>query len=211
MARQWATLARTWLSMTRAPAMVGQRDEKDKPISALSLEATRHSAPATRRAVLTALAQAPAGTAPDPEKVLELLAWQAPGGSRALPVGGAAMLGVSDKIKAKGKEVASRLLEAAAEDIEYKDGQFRIVGTDRRASLWDVAEAAADPDLLPEGASVGLNEQYTRQPEAATFPNGCHLIEVEVDPDTGMVHIDRYVVVDDFGAVINPIRVDETL
>jgi len=127
------------------------------------------------------------------------------GGSRALPVGGAAMLGVSDKIKAKGKEVASRLLEAGVEDIEYKDGQFRIVGTDRRASLWDVAAAASDPKLLPQGASLGLDEQYTRQPEAATFPNGCHIIEIEIDPDTGSVHIDRYVVVDDFGAVINPL------
>ncbi len=127
------------------------------------------------------------------------------GGSRALPVGGAAMLGVSDKVKAKGKEVASRLLEAAAEDIEYKDGQFRIVGTDRRASLWDVAAAANDPKMVPEGAGPGLDEQYHRQPEAATFPNGCHLIELEVDPDTGSVHIDRYVVVDDFGAVVNPL------
>ncbi|MGH7004587.1 MAG: xanthine dehydrogenase family protein molybdopterin-binding subunit, partial [Alphaproteobacteria bacterium] len=127
------------------------------------------------------------------------------GGSRALPVGGAAMLGVSDKVKAKGKDVASRLLEAAVEDIEYKDGQFRIVGTDRRASIWDVAEAATDPDMLPEGAAVGLDEQYTRQPEAPTFPNGCHIIEVEIDPDTGMVRIDRYTVVDDFGAIINPL------
>ena len=127
------------------------------------------------------------------------------GGSRALPVGGAAMLGVSDKIKAKGKEVASRLLEAAVEDIEYKDGQFRIVGTDRRASLWEVAAAANDSAMVPEGATPGLDEQYVRQPEAPTFPNGCHLIEIEVDPDTGSVVIDRYVVVDDFGAVINPL------
>lgn len=127
------------------------------------------------------------------------------GGSRALPVGGAAMLGVSEKIKTKGKEVASRLLEAAVEDIEYKDGQFRIVGTDRRASLWDVAAAAGDPKMVPDGATAGLDDQFVRQPEAATFPNGCHLIEVEVDPDTGSVHIDRYVVVDDFGAVINPL------
>jgi carbon-monoxide dehydrogenase large subunit len=127
------------------------------------------------------------------------------GGSRALPVGGAAMLGVSEKIKTKGREVASRLLEAAIEDIEYEDGEFRIVGTDRRASLWDVAKAARDPDMLPEGASVGLDEQYTRQPEAPTFPNGCHIVEVEIDPDTGAVHVDRYAVVDDFGAVINPL------
>ncbi|MCW5771706.1 MAG: xanthine dehydrogenase family protein molybdopterin-binding subunit [Rhodospirillaceae bacterium] len=127
------------------------------------------------------------------------------GGSRALPVGGAAMLGVSDKIKAKGKEVASRLLEAAVEDIDYKDGQFSIVGTDRRASLWDVAAAAQDAANLPEGAAPGLDEQFTRTPEAPTFPNGCHIIELEIDPDTGTVLIDRYTVVDDFGAVINPL------
>jgi hypothetical protein len=78
MARQWATLARTWLRMNRAPALVGQRDDKDKPISALSLEATRGSAPATRRAVLTVLADALPGTAPGSDAVIELLAWQAP-------------------------------------------------------------------------------------------------------------------------------------
>jgi carbon-monoxide dehydrogenase large subunit len=127
------------------------------------------------------------------------------GGSRALPVGGAAMLGVSDRIKAKGKEVASRLLEAAVEDIEYRDGHFSIVGTDRRTSLWDVAAAARDSWNLPDGAAPGLDEEYTRQPEAATFPNGCHIVELEVDPDTGAVRIDRYTVVDDFGAVINPL------
>ncbi len=121
------------------------------------------------------------------------------GGSRALPVGGAAMLGVAEKIKTRGRDTASRMLEAAAEDIEFKDGTFRIAGTDRSATLWEVAREAA------ERVDGGLNDTFTREPQASTFPNGCHIVELEVDPDTGAVQLDRYTVVDDFGAVINPL------
>ncbi len=123
------------------------------------------------------------------------------GGSRALPVGGAAMLGVSDKIKAKGRDIAGRLLEAAAEDIEFADGLFRVAGTDRSVTLWEAAKAAGE-----HGDS--LDDAFTREPPAQTFPNGCHIVELEVDPDTGTVHLDRYTVVDDFGAVINPLTLE---
>ncbi|WP_178130375.1 molybdopterin cofactor-binding domain-containing protein [Reyranella sp. CPCC 100927] len=127
------------------------------------------------------------------------------GGSRASPVGGAAMLGVSDKIIAKGKLVAATVLEASTGDIEYKDGSFAIVGTDRRLSLFETAKASRDGKNLPSGEAPGLDDAFTREDSQPTFPNGCHICELEVDPDTGTVSIHRYTVVDDFGAVMNPL------
>jgi carbon-monoxide dehydrogenase large subunit len=127
------------------------------------------------------------------------------GGSRSIPVAGAAVQGVSDKIIAKGKQVAAHVLEAAAGDIEYRDGEFRIVGTDRRLTLFDAARAAKDPKNLPAGEKPGLDDDFTRNPEAATFPNGCHICELELDPDTGKTEIVRYTVMDDFGRAMNPL------
>jgi carbon-monoxide dehydrogenase large subunit len=125
------------------------------------------------------------------------------GGSRAIPVGGAAVMGAVEKIVAKGKQIAGSLLEASEADIEYSDGGFRIVGTDRKASLFEVAKAARD--AKHGGSSEGLDDSYTRTPEAATFPNGCHICEIEIDPDTGHLDIARYTVVDDFGGALNPL------
>jgi len=127
------------------------------------------------------------------------------GGSRATPVGGTAMVGVSDKIIAKGKLVAATVLEASPGDIEYKDGSFSIVGTDRRLSLFEAAKAARDAKNLPADATPGLDDEFMRDGDSPTFPNGCHICELEVDPDTGMVDIFRYTVVDDFGAAMNPL------
>ncbi len=127
------------------------------------------------------------------------------GGSRSIPVAGAAVMGVSDKIIEKGKLVAASAMEASVGDIEYNDATFRIVGTDRTMSLFDVARAAKDPRHVPKGGKPGLDDAYTRTPEAATFPNGCHICEVEVDPDTGTVQILNYSIMDDFGAAMNPL------
>jgi carbon-monoxide dehydrogenase large subunit len=117
------------------------------------------------------------------------------GGSRTVAVNGAATAGVAEKIIAKGKPLASTMLEAAASDIEFKDGAYRIVGTDRQVSLFDVAKAN-------KGA---LDDQFTRTPEADTFPNGCHICELEIDPDTGTLQILNYSVMDDFGVALNPL------
>jgi carbon-monoxide dehydrogenase large subunit len=117
------------------------------------------------------------------------------GGSRTIAINGAATVGVADKIIAKGKPLAANLLEASAADIDYKDGSFRIVGTDRSVSLFDVAKAN-------KGA---LDDEFTRTPEADTFPNGCHICELEVDPDTGTLEILNYSVTDDFGMALNPL------
>jgi len=127
------------------------------------------------------------------------------GGSRSAPVGGAAVLGVADKVKAKGRLIAAHLLEAAAVDVEYADGAFTVSGTDRSIGLFELARSARDPRNLPAGVEPGLDDDYTRNPDAPTFPNGCHIAEIEVDPETGVTTIERYTVVDDFGGVINPI------
>jgi carbon-monoxide dehydrogenase large subunit len=130
------------------------------------------------------------------------------GGSRALPVGGSALHEASLKIIDKGKQIAANLLEASAADIEFGDGEFRIVGTDRHVDLFDVAAAAKDPAKLPPGLEPGLDTTQVQNPAGATFPNGCHIAEVEVDPDSGITTILRYTIVDDFGDVINPMLLE---
>jgi aerobic carbon-monoxide dehydrogenase large subunit len=130
------------------------------------------------------------------------------GGSRSLPVGGSALHEASLKIIDKGKQIAANLLEASTVDIEFGDGQFRVVGTDRSVDLFEVAAAAQDPAKLPPGMTPGLDTTQVQNPAGATFPNGCHIAEVEVDPDTGVTTIARYTVVDDFGAVINPLLLE---
>jgi carbon-monoxide dehydrogenase large subunit len=117
------------------------------------------------------------------------------GGSRMVAVNGAATMGVAEKIIAKGKPLAANLLEASAADIDYKDGSYKIVGTDRKVSLFEVANAN-------KGA---LDDAFTRTPEADTFPNGCHICELEIDPDTGTLEILNYNVMDDFGRALNPL------
>jgi aerobic carbon-monoxide dehydrogenase large subunit len=130
------------------------------------------------------------------------------GGSRSLPVGGTALHEASLKVIDKGKHIAANLLEASVADIEFADGQFRIVGTDRHVDLFDVAAAALDPAKLPPGEVPGLDATHVQSPTAATFPNGCHIAEVEIDPDSGATTIVHYTVVDDFGAVINPLLLE---
>ena len=99
------------------------------------------------------------------------------------------------------------MMEAASADIEYAGGTFTVAGTDRDMSLFDVARAAQDPANLPAGVEPGLDEAYSHQPDVATFPNGCHISEVEIDADTGRIEILRYTAVDDFGDVINPLLI----
>jgi carbon-monoxide dehydrogenase large subunit len=130
------------------------------------------------------------------------------GGSRALPVAGSALHEASKKIVEKGKQIAAHLLEASAVDIEFGTGEFRIVGTDRKADLFEVAAAALDPKRLPPGMEPGLDVTQVQNPLANTYPNGCHIVEVEIEPESGVVHVDRYTIVDDFGAVINPILLE---
>jgi carbon-monoxide dehydrogenase large subunit len=127
------------------------------------------------------------------------------GGSRSATMAGSAVKQAADKIVAKGKKIAAHLLEAAEADIAYEDGSFLIAGTDRKVAFDTVVKAAFDPVKLPKGMEPGLYETATFTNNASNFPNGCHVCEVEVDPDTGQVQIVKYSVVDDVGTVLNPL------
>ena len=127
------------------------------------------------------------------------------GGSRSTTMSGSAIAMVSDKVVAKGKKLAAHMLEAAEGDIEFADGRFAIVGTDRALGIHDVARAAFQLDKLPAGMEPGLYETATfRARTNGNYPNGCHVCEVEIDPQTGATRLVGYWVVDDVGTVINP-------
>ena len=123
------------------------------------------------------------------------------GGSRSVPVGGAAIRDGSLKVQDKAKLRAADLMETAAVDIAFVDGRFTVVGTDRALTL---AEIAAQTETAGE---IVFEERGSFTPPSATFPNGAHVVELEVDGDTGEVEILRYTVVDDFGRVMNPLMV----
>ena len=130
-------------------------------------------------------------------------------GSRSIAVGGSALHAASEKIVAKGRRIAAHLLEAAAADIEFKDGVFRVAGTDRAVTFAQVAGAAYVPHNYPlDVLEPGLDETAFYDPPNFAFSNGVHLCEVEVDPETGAVAIVRYCAVDDVGTVINPMIVE---
>jgi carbon-monoxide dehydrogenase large subunit len=124
-------------------------------------------------------------------------------GSRSMHVGGNALKRAADAIIEKAKPMAAMLLEAAAGDIEFKDGAFKIVGTDRSLPLTAVAQAFYRPAMLPPQFDVGLEASGTFAAEPPNYPNGCHICEVEIDPETGMVTLDRYAAVDDVGKIMN--------
>jgi carbon-monoxide dehydrogenase large subunit len=130
------------------------------------------------------------------------------GGSRALAVGGTALYEAGLTIILKGSQLASHILEVAADDIVFADGAFSVPGTDLRIDLFELAKAACDPAKLPPGMAPGLDTTHKRVPPAQTFPNGCHIVEVEIDPNTGVVAIERYTIVDDFGRTINPLLLE---
>jgi carbon-monoxide dehydrogenase large subunit len=129
-------------------------------------------------------------------------------GSRSLAVGGTAVVKAVDKIVAKGKKIAAHLLEAGEADIEFADGAFRIVGTDRQKAFAEVALAAYIPHNYPlDRLEPGLNENAFHDPSNFTFPAGTYVCEVEIDPGTGHVTVDRFTAADDFGRVVNPMIV----
>ena len=129
------------------------------------------------------------------------------GGSRSTTMSGSAIALVSDKVIAKGKKLAAHIMEAAEGDIEFKDGRFTIAGTDRSMQIHEVAKSAFQLDKLPVGMEPGLYETGTYRARSGNFPNGCHVCEVEIDPETGVTQIVGYWVVDDVGTVINPMLV----
>jgi carbon-monoxide dehydrogenase large subunit len=120
-------------------------------------------------------------------------------------IGGSALKAAADAIVEKARPLAAHLMEAAAADVVFTEGKFQVVGTDRALPLVDVAKAFYRPVGLPKQFGIGLEASGAYAAEPQSFPNGAHVCEVEVDPDTGKVTIDRYIVVDDVGRVINPL------
>ncbi len=130
-------------------------------------------------------------------------------GSRSLAVGGTAIVKALDKIVAKGKKIASHLLEAAETDIEFNDGKFTVAGTDRSKTFGEIALAAYVPHNYPlDKLEPGLDETAFYDPTNFTYPAGTHICEVEIDPDTGAVDVQRFTACDDFGNIINPMIVE---
>ncbi|MSQ89331.1 MAG: xanthine dehydrogenase family protein molybdopterin-binding subunit [Betaproteobacteria bacterium] len=130
-------------------------------------------------------------------------------GSRSIAVGGTAIVKALDKIVAKGKKIAAHLLEAAETDVVYDRGIYKVAGTDKQKTFGEVAFAAYVPHNYPhDKLEPGLNENAFYDPANFTFPAGTYVCEVEVDPETGVVKIDKFTAVDDFGKIINPMIVE---
>jgi carbon-monoxide dehydrogenase large subunit len=130
------------------------------------------------------------------------------GGSRSMTIGGSSIYRSVKSMIESGRKMAAEILEAAVADIEFTDGVFRIAGTDRTVPLAEVATASFDDAKRPADVEPGLYSSEDFLPEAPNFPNGCHICELEIDPDTGVVEILRYTVEDDVGKVINPLLLE---
>jgi carbon-monoxide dehydrogenase large subunit len=126
------------------------------------------------------------------------------GGARSMHQGGAALVRAAEAVIEKGRAIAAGLLQADIANIVFSSGRFAVNGTEREIDLLAVARAAADPANLPEGVTPGLDSHIFNISDVFTFPNGCHIAEVEIDPETGAVTLERYTVVDDYGRLINP-------
>jgi len=130
------------------------------------------------------------------------------GGSRSATLGGSAVMLATERVVDKARAIAAHLLEAAEADIDFADGIFAIAGTDRTVTLTDIARDAWDPKSLPAGMDPGLVSSAAYAAKEQNFPNGVHICELEIDPDTGEVELLTYSVVDDVGTVMNPLLLE---
>jgi aerobic carbon-monoxide dehydrogenase large subunit len=126
-------------------------------------------------------------------------------GSRSMTIGGAALRDAADKLIERARKIAAYLLEAAEADIEFGDGIFTVAGTDKSIGIVDVAKASFMPMGWPDELGIGLEATGSFSPTSGNYPNGCHVCEVEIDPETGKVEIMRYSGVDDSGVIVNPL------
>ena len=134
------------------------------------------------------------------------------GGSKSTMHSGTAIVEAAAKVIEQGKQIASHVLEAAVADIEFQNGRFVIAGTDRSVGIMELAGKIRGGINLPEGVPTSLDVQHVSDgPGGSTFPNGCHVAEVEIDPDTGVIQVVSYSCVNDFGTVINPMIVEGQL
>ena len=130
------------------------------------------------------------------------------GGSRSAMLSGTAIAQASDKVIENGKQIAAQVLEASAGDIEFKSGHFVIAGTDRAVGIMELADQLRAGLKLPDGVPATLDVTHVTEPVAGTYPNGVHVVEVEIDPDTGLTRVVKYDAVNDFGTVLNPMLVE---
>ncbi len=137
----------------------------------------------------------------------ELIAGGGTGGSKSMMASGAAIVEASEKVVDAGKRIASVALEASAGDIEFKAGRFGIVGTDRGIGIMELAAKLRAGMALPDDVPKSLDVKHVHEQAPSAYPNGCHVCEVEIDPDTGVVEVVKYAMVNDFGVVINPMLV----
>ncbi len=137
----------------------------------------------------------------------ELVIGGGTGGSRSAAASGAAMVAAVEAVVERGRLLASHLLEASSADIEFAVGRFVIAGTDRSIGILDLAAKLRGGIDVPEGVPATLDVKLASEPVPSAFPNGCHVAEVEIDPQTGVVEVVKYSCVNDFGTVINPMLV----
>jgi carbon-monoxide dehydrogenase large subunit len=141
----------------------------------------------------------------------ELIAGGGTGGSKSVMASGAAIIEASQKVIEQGRHIASIVLEAAVADIEFSDGRFTIVGTDRGIGIMELAEKLRAGIALPPDVPRTLDVKHIHESAPSAYPNGCHVAEVEIDPDTGVTSVVKYVMVNDFGTLINPLLVEGQL
>ena len=131
------------------------------------------------------------------------------GGSRNMEVGGSAVLQAANEVIVKAKQIAAHLLNSNTDDMSFAEGTFTDVKTDQSISMEDVIAASLEQSRLPDGMEAGaLDTDTTFEREIISCPNGCHSAEVEVDPETGEINVERMWVIDDFGTIINPMLAD---
>ena len=134
----------------------------------------------------------------------ELLVGGGTGGSRSIMASGKAIIDASEEVIEKGRRLASHFLETSPVDIVFEAGGFRVAGTDRTVSLLDLATRTGEARNLPEDLPDNLDVALISDTPPSSFPNGCHIAEVEIDPETGAAELQRYTAVDDFGVLVNP-------
>ena len=138
----------------------------------------------------------------------ELIAGGGTGGSRSMYASGQAIVEASDLVIDKGRKIAAEVLEAGEGDIEFRDGRFVVAGTDRSISIMDLAATLRDGKAMPEGVPSSLDVSHATKPIPSAYPNGVHIAEAEIDPDVGTIDIVRYLMISDFGTLINPMLVE---
>jgi carbon-monoxide dehydrogenase large subunit len=138
----------------------------------------------------------------------ELLAGGGTGGSRSMMNSGQAIVEAAQKVVEQGKQIASHALEASAGDIEFKDGKFVVAGTDRAIDIMELATKVRAGMRLPPDGPQSLDVKHVSDGAPSAYPNGCHVCEVEVEPETGNIEVVKYTAVNDFGTIINPMLVD---